>query len=301
MSDTEQTIDYNKIQTLNEKMIKSQFFTPDNIYIELGLLKDIPLGIIYADQVIFKDDEETFNSLNKVIMSKLKDYQSRTYDTINGYFTEFGYDDKYISEMLAKEEFHNNYFLMAPSTKFIDILIRHFIRNQNHSRPADKYMRSNMGNGKFKIDPVSVTCTINSYPLTLSDKVIASASELLGESLGANVRFICKDPAEFDQSDWDDWFKHIDCFYLDDLGRFTKSIICLEKQAAFELVGKWVFARKRFEGSLKGTLTKDEFEYDVARISAEGAFLFEFAWLQNNDVRLTQEVEDVPMDATTTT
>jgi hypothetical protein len=296
MTESTKELDYKKIQALNEKAIQNQFFTPDKIYIELGLLKDIPLGIMYFDNVGIRDDSDSFNTLQERVKETIREYQSRTYDTIDRYFSDLGYTDKYIEDMLRKTQYHDMYFLASPTTHFINTLIRHFIRNQNNSRPANKYIKKLVGEGKFKVDPIDIECIINTYPLNLSQKVITDVSEILGESLGTNIRFICKDPSTFDKNDWDEWLDKVDCFYVDDLGRFTCSPISLEKQEALEFTGKWLFARKRFDKTQERLFNKDEFDHQIQLITAELDIFFEFSWLQNNDVRLTEEAENVPVE-----
>ena len=63
MENDEPQFDEKMINELNEKTIKSSFFTPDFLYAELGLFKDLPLGCINVDLVINKKDRGSYSSV----------------------------------------------------------------------------------------------------------------------------------------------------------------------------------------------------------------------------------------------
>jgi hypothetical protein len=296
MTESLTEVDIRRIQELNEKAIQNQFFVPDHVYIDLGLFKDIPLGIVYADQIALEDDENQFNKIQAHMLSCLSEYQKRTYDTINPHLKQFGYTNKTLDSLLENKDNHDLFFMMAPATTFLHTLIRHTVRNQNNSRPANKYTKKVVGDKQFLIEPIPVTYVINTYPLTLSVKVIEEMSAQLGEALGVNIRVICKDPATFDKTDWDDWLEAIECFYIDSLGRFTESDFIRKCQADMDFVGRWLFARKRFESKYIGSFNDEEFDQQVQMITSHMDVFFEFSWLQNNDVRLTEEADDVPVE-----
>lgn len=287
-----------EINQLNEKVIQSQLFTPDRVYIELGLLKDIPIGIMYADQVIVKNDPVGFDIVQSKVQECLSDYQKREYETIEPFFKTVCYDDNIINKLLEQREYHDIYFLMAPMTRFLNTLIRHTIRNQNNSRPANKYVKTPIENRQYVLAPIPVTYTFNTFPLFLSQKCMERAAEELGESFGVDVEFMCKDPSTFDDKDWDTWLGTIDCFYFDSLGRFLRCSIINKKHEEMKTVGKYLFARKRFEKSTMNLFpNKDEFYHDIQRATALLDIYYEFNWLENNQIRLTEEPEDSHEDA----
>ena len=185
---------------------------------------------------------------------------------------------------------------MAPATHFLNTLIRHTIRNQNHSRPAAKYIKNMIDKDQYTIDAVPVTYYINTYPLTLSPKILTRLGEELGESLGVNIHFLNKDPMLFDQTDWDKWMKQIECFYLNSLGRFTRSPFVIKKQGDLEFMGCYFFARKRFEKCVMVDMQGVDFDQQIQMVTAHLDMLCDFIWLQNNEIRLTEEAEDVPVD-----
>jgi hypothetical protein len=145
------------------------------------------------------------------------------------------------------------------------------------------------------MEPEEVTFRINTYPLTLTTSLLEKVAEEFGEAFGVNIAFMNKDPSSFDQTDWDEWMEKIDCFYLDSLGRFTKSPICIKKQGDMEMTGNYVFARKRFERDVLKLLNEIDFDHQVQMVTAYQGILCDFDWIQNNDLRLTEEGDDVPM------
>lgn len=148
----------------------------------------------------------------------------------------------------------------------------------------------------YTLEPIDIVYRINTYPLKLSTTLLEKAGRELGESFGVNIEFMCKDPSLFDQTDWDTWMEKIDCFYLDSLGRFNRSPFVLEKQGAMQFSGCYFFVRKRLEKSvMEHKLSDEEFESEMQMGTARMALFCHFDWMQNNDLRLTQEADDVPM------
>jgi hypothetical protein len=297
MSDQEeQPFDHKTLEAMNEKAIQNQFFTPDNVYIELELFKDIPLGIMYAGCLGLPNPEEEFGKIQKAALACVKDYQQRTYETIDPFFSNIGYTDDRLDRTLKEMEDHDKVFVFSPATKFLDLIIRHTVRNQNNSRPAAKYVKRMVDHDQYTMDAVPVTYYINTFPLNLTPKVLASLSVELGESFGVNISFLNQDPGTFGQTEWDLWLKKIDCFYFSSLGRFTRGDFVNKKQGDLEFAGCYFFARKRFEKSVMPAMRHLDFAHQVQLITAQIDMMCDFAWIQNNDVRLTEEGESVPVD-----
>lgn len=296
MSDQSPAFDEKTLEAMNEKAIQNQFFTPDNVYIELGLFKDFSIGAVYMEQIVLRDDEERFNAIQQKLLPLIRDYQKRVYDTVEPWFEHIGYLDSDVDELLSKKEFHDYIFMFSPATHFLGALVRHTARNQNHSRPAGKYSKKKIDASHYVMEPVDITYRINTFPLTLSEGVMESLGRELGEAFGVNIAFMNKDPQTFDQSDWDEWMEKIDCFYLDSLGRFFRSEFNLTKQGEMQFAGCYFFARKRFERCVINIMKTEDFEHQVQMITSQLSVLCDFEWIQNNDVRLTEEAENVPMN-----
>lgn len=283
------------IQAMNEKAIRNQLFIPDHIYFDLGLMKDIPLGCAFMDYIVLKQDEVGFTKFQADLQAVLPDYQTRVYDTVDPYLTKLGYTDRDIEEILAKPSFHDYIFMMAPVTSFFQLMIHHMILNQNHSKPGEKFNKKKIDKEHYILEPMPVTYYINTFPLTLSPALLEKTAETLGESFGANIRFINRDPALFDEHDWDDWLEKVECFYIDSIGRLSHSPFFIKKQGDMQFSGAYFKVRKRFEKHIQHEVSKDEFDQQIQNASARMGLFCEFQWLQNNDVRLTEEAQDVPM------
>lgn len=295
MNEEETKYDEEQLKKMNDKAIQNQFFTPDQSYIELGLMKDIPLGCAFMEYISIKHDQKGFTEFQENLAPRLKAYQTRTFDTVDPYLSDLGYTDKDIEEILSKKVFHDYIFLLAPMTRFFSLLIRHTIRNQNHSKPANKFTKKRIDKEHYTLEAIPVTYHINTFPLQLSPKLLIKVAAELGESFGVNIVFMSKDPSQFDQTDWDTWMEKIDCFYLDSVGRFSNSPFVIKKQGEFQFSGCYFFVRKRFEKHVKQIIKDDDFESEIQLASSRMGLFCEFEWLQNNDLRLTEEAEDVPM------
>lgn len=295
MTEKPTDFDISVIEKMNQKAIQSQFFVPDNVYIELGLFKDLNLGAIYADLLFVKDDEAQFTKVQKLVLENIEDYQVRRFDTMGDFLNKTGYNDTVVDKLLCNESLHDQIFVVSPATKFIQLLVRHLLRNQNNSRPADKYIREKIDDQHYTIKPQEVTFRINTFPLTLSNGLLEKVAEEFGEAFGVNIVFMNKDPSKFDHLDWNDWMKKTDCYYLDSLGRFTKSPIVKQKQGNMEFVGIYLFARKRFEREVLAFIKQIDFDQQVQMVTSHQGILCDFEWIQNNDLRLTEDPINVPM------
>lgn len=288
MSNEPQVLDPKIIESINERALQNQFFTPDNIYCDLSLLKDIPLGIIYLDKLLSGANEEVFNDFQAQLNKTLLDYQKRTYDTINPYFLELGYNDDFINSKLQNFN-HDLVFAIAPKTAFLSLLIRHTAVNQNHSHPANKHVKKKVDDHHYQLESLPITYYFNIYPLNLSLKFLEELGKEFGETLGVNVKFINKDPKDFDDEDWKSWLKQIDCFYLNSLGRITKSEMIRQKQSELEFMGIFFFARKRFEKEVELLMRDHDFDHQIQLMTAQLDMMCDFSWIPNNEVRLIDD------------
>lgn len=288
--------DFNKINELNEKVLEANLFTPDHVYIDINLLKDIKLGVIFTDIIAVKRDENLFRQFQKHLLTVVESYQTRTFDTVTPYFGSFGYTDEKIEELLKKREYHDQYFTMAPSTEFLKYLIKMTYLNKNHSGPGNKFNKKPVGDKQYVLEAMPITYYFNIYPLRISNSVLKVVGKEIGESFGVNVRWIDKDSSLFDKKDWNDWLNKIECYYIDIIGKFTKSSIMLEVMAEMMLVGRYVFCRKRFEKESERIL-KDEnldFESQIQIVTTYLDIFSEFNWIPNGDLSLTSQ-EDTPV------
>lgn len=296
MDKSEKPFDRDQLEALNAKTLQNEFFTPDDVYIELSLMKDFPIGVVYADAMNKDETGALFREIQTAILPHIEQYQKRMYDTVTPFFGTLGYNDETIEHLLAGGVTHDHVFLVSPSTKFLYTLIRATARNQNHSGPANKFNKRSLNTNQYVLDVIPITYHFNTFPLTISSSILEKMATELGEALGVNIRFLNKDPSLFDEKDWDTWLKEIDCFYLDSFGRFNRSAFLLQKQSDMEFMGRYIFARKRFETRVMAANRNVDFDQQIQMITARQGMMCDFVWLQNNEARLTDTAEDVPMD-----
>lgn len=297
MAEEPKEYDEKLLEEINTKALSNQFFTPDNIYMDLGLFKDLPLGAINRDLILERKDEDAFRSFQTHLLEIIEVYQTREFHSVEPHFNTFGYTDAKVDAILADPSAHDQLFLMAPNSQFIYFLVRQQMKNENHSRPANKYKKQVVAkNGDYILKADDITFHINTYPLTLSVPILERTARLIGETLGANVAFMNKDPALFDEKDWETWWKDLDCFYIDQFERFCMSPVFVKHQEALDFVGTYFFIRKRHGRTARRVMKPEEIEVDLQRMSAEMGMFCDFEWLQNNETRLHGERQHVPME-----
>jgi hypothetical protein len=290
-----------RVNSLNEKAIGSSFFVPDRIYADLALFKDLPLGAILAE-ALDKKDEERYNEIQASIVRHVGEYQTRRHRAILSMFEDINASDYLVDKMLKDPTKHELIFIAAPVTQFLYLLLKHLLRNQNNSRPAEKYTKKYIdapwGDNKrrFTVSFEDVSLTVNTYPLTLRDHTLTHLAALFAETLRVNVKFVNKDIAKIDDDDWDDWVKDIDCFYLDDLVAFHDSETIRRHLSEFDFVGTYIFSRKRFHHELMAGAKEEAILATIAKLTAHLGLQSNFEWLTNNDLRLTDEPIGMPED-----
>lgn len=296
MTEETQTYDIETLEAMNEKALRNQFFTPDVCYIELGLFKDFHLGALFLQHLVIEPNEEAFAKLQNQVTEVLLSYQTREFDTIELDLGKFGYSDEQVEEIWKRTELHDQIFTVSPASNFLNLLIRHNIRNQNHSKPADKYVKRKLDGDQYVLDAIPIRYYINTFPLTLSSKAKDSIGEEIANAFGVDVAFLNQDPATFGKTEWDEWMESVDAFYVDSLGRFQRSSFIVEKQGDMQFAGCYLFARKRFEKDIFAIRREIDFEQEIQRVTALLGFQCDFEWLTNTDLRLGDEPEPPPSD-----
>jgi hypothetical protein len=284
--------DTKRVEEINRKAIENQFFTPDHVYLDMALFKEYPLGVIFADKVHHNKGEAEFCHVQNHIKSQLTEYQKRLYDTIDPFLSSLGYTDDHLEDLI-KVIPHDLIFMMSPATNFLKTVIRHTIRNKNNSAPANKFVKKSLDQQQYTLESMPVTYYINTFPLTLSLSLQQRLAPELGEALGVNVQFLNKDPQFFNQQDWDRWLSKIDCLYLHSFGRLSQSSFFIQQQENMMFAGVYFFARKRLEKRVMAEVKHLDIEHQIQLATAQLDMLCDFAWLANNDARLTDEPDQV--------
>jgi hypothetical protein len=175
-----QTFDINEeeLKKFNQDMIKSSLITPDQLYVELALLKDLTIGALLSFLKERKEimTQEMYSSLYDKIIAKLPEYSARSIDDIEHFFPFMGVSTEQLKERLADKRYSAFIFHHAPATKFIDLLKAHLFVNVNHSAVIGKR------------DPIAIT--VNTYPLQLTKEDELITGVFLSTTLGINARVV---------------------------------------------------------------------------------------------------------------
>jgi hypothetical protein len=282
-----------ELDRLNKQAIKNEFFTPDVLYADITLFKDVIVGAIYTDILRVPNNQVAFDTAQTYMASVLPNYQTRFYDGAGSYFDPIGYNQTRVDSLLTSPDLHVPIFLTAPSTYFFDYFLRQLALNINHSGPAEKFTKRHIDKHHYVKDKTPVTLILNLFPLVLPIALLTKIAEDMGEGLGVNITCIAKDPALFDESDWSTWMKTVDCFFLSSLGRFCESEMTRQKQTDLEFMGRHIFARKQFPSSVEEEMKTLDIEHQIQLITAQIGVLCDFHWIQNNDVRLTGDRQSI--------
>lgn len=174
-----------RMSVINEKFMEGELQCPDKVYVDLGLLKDINLGILFA--MIYKRPTAQEDYL--YIKENLKDYQIRTFDDPLYYFPELNITQEEFDNFFNDKRNHTLIYTLAPSTVFYYILKDNLRKNSQHAHMKHKYVdRPIPGkDGQFIRDFTDVTYFVNTHPLRLSDFHKTKLQRLLADSLGIGV------------------------------------------------------------------------------------------------------------------
>lgn len=155
-SEQKLNIDENELKRFNEELINSNLITPDKIYVDLALLKDLNIGVIlsilYDRKPSMRPDE--YETLYRRLIAALPEYTKRSYDDIEHLFPFLNITNAEFRARFTAPEYASFIFHNAPMTKFRHILTGQLMVNVNHSAVSGK--RS------------AIELTINTYPLQLS-------------------------------------------------------------------------------------------------------------------------------------
>lgn len=186
-SEAEKSLLKERIQVLNEKFLEGELICPDKIYLDLGLIKDINLGVLFA--MIFS--RPTAQKDYTYITSNLKAYQIRTFDDPLKYFPELNISQEDFDAFLSNEANHKLIYTLAPFTVYHYVLRDNLKKNSRHALMKQKYTdRPIPGKKDFVRDYNDITFFVNTYPLKLTNFHKASLQKLLGDSLGIGVMIL---------------------------------------------------------------------------------------------------------------
>ena len=205
-----------------EAMVKQRMITPDRLYVDLALLKDLHIGAIMA--LAFSEGEDKARQVYKVIQKNLTRYRQRYFFDPAHYFSASGYTSDQIFSALNNPKMADDIYRMAPMTGFLNTLVTHMRVNANHSAVIGK-----------KDD---ITVVVNTYPLRLSEPFATALMVYLGDTLTANVALRTCQMRSFSFSE----LKRFDEFYLYYIHEFSNHPDVKKALSDMAFINKRVFA-----------------------------------------------------------
>lgn len=222
----------------NQQVIEQDLWTPNKIYLEFSLCKDYTLGCVYfllARDPRFKDCVQ--DVLSK-IKANLSVWQDRVFDDFDRIYPDLPIRSADIDAVMADQASHDEIFRLAPNTVFYVLFRDDLYLNINHTHVRGKFTKifidgdgDNSGRHVRSYDDIVVM--INTYPLTLSEKVQPGIARFFANLYGVDVSLISRDPSGFTAADT--WLKQIEQYYISKIGQWTKSPFI--KEQFYESIG----------------------------------------------------------------
>ena len=174
-------IDEQMIKELNDGMVKCNLITPDLLYIDLSLIKDIYLGTLLT--FLTKPEKKIYENEHKAyeyIMCRLEEYRNRSFHDLKHCFPELNFTNDDLDARLNDPAYADFIFYSSPITGFLDTLKAQIAVNVNHSSVIGK-----------KND---IRVIINTYPLILNKQSQHVLGIYMSRGYGLTVQLICQDP-----------------------------------------------------------------------------------------------------------
>lgn len=217
MTDTFEPLSDEERDAINSAHIESEFYTPDNYYLDLCLLKDFRFAATMS--LITELPREEGVRAHKVLMSHLKQYDGRSYDSVLMTVPDLPFTDADIDARMADPKYAFRLLRMAPVTTLLDTLSAHLIINANHSAVAEKYQKIPVGEDKYIRRFQQITFHINFHPLVPDQNCRDFVAAFFMDRYHVDVKFCDIKPREFTR----DIFDLCDEFYVKSLWDFLES------------------------------------------------------------------------------
>lgn len=266
-----------KLVMLNEKFMEGELITPDKIYVDLPLLKDINLGVLFSLISRRKDPQKDFDYIKK----NLKDYQIRIYDNPLKYFPELNISQEEFDCFKNDPKKHDEIYILSPFTIFQYVLKDNLKKNAQYSTMKKKYKdRPIPGrSGEFIRDYDDVTYFINTYPLEISDHNKKNLQVLISDHLGVNTIVFYQNVKSVSSK-----FFH----KMDEINSYSPNLF-LSNDSVRELLGKEEFLGKHIFMPLMFSKEKEslfenkdeEFAREKQIFHATMALCSHFQWLES--------------------
>lgn len=185
-------------QTSHANMIKETLITPDRMYFDLELLRDIRLGAAITHMMEAGPAQGAV--MYEHLLERLVVWAQRTFSDFAHNFPKMGLSDAQIDARLADPQWHAQILAAAPATQFTDKTITaHLAVNVNHSAVVGKTERGPDG----KLYAMPIRLIINLWPLThIKPAQHREIGEHFARRFGVECEIIAEDPATITPEQW---------------------------------------------------------------------------------------------------
>ena len=175
-------IDRDRLDRINQSMILDSLITPDNIYLDLSMIRDFTVGA-YLTVLLRKKDDILANAQYDLFVKNIDVYRKRKFNDMKHYVPDIVVSTDEINDCLVDESAADTILALSPITAFMDTFMAQIAVNVNHSAV------------KHKFNPITVT--INTYPLQVNTHSKDIIGSYMADTLGVNIVIVYKDPASF--------------------------------------------------------------------------------------------------------
>ena len=199
-------LDADEIRAQSEAYMKQELVTPDRIYVDLALMKDLRLG---AAMHLRMDQLDTLTTIEALRQANHK-YRTRDFYDVPYYFPMLQITNDEIDCALKDPTQSDAIFAAAFPTRFCDSFNSHIRLNVNHNTAAGRYATNPTTKA---LEPIPIRVFINTWPLRLSKRSIFTLGTYVAKRYGVDAQIGCVDPVTYPLDEFLQWEEHY-LFYL---------------------------------------------------------------------------------------
>ena len=264
------------LRAASADMMEETFVSPDTIYVDLALLKDLVLGTI---RVILEDrgyTKDQFKIADNTILEGIIPYMTRVRHNVEKYFPSLGITSAEVESYLNDPQKHNAIFLASPVTQFVNTLKANLAINANHAHVAERYRKRNIGGGRYTKDFGMVSLQVNTYPLQIAKPLCILLGKFLTDNYGVNVKLFCTNPKDILPKDFKK-YQEIDTAYLKEFLDNKQ----FQKYLTDRVFMKTPIYATHWFGFRPTQAEPDEYiKANMVHVAARMGFLSNFSWIE---------------------
>lgn len=220
LSEEDLKIDEDMLAQVNEKMIHDGMITPDTMYFDLGLFRDLVLGTL----ITLMSSKEQY----AYFLSRIEAYRDRAFDDIDHVFPELGISTEQMLARLHDPAWHGRIFKVSPVTNFVHTMRGQMAVNMNHSAVVGKR--------------TPITFVVNTYPLTLNAVDHHIIGVFLSRTYGVDVKVVCIPTDQLTMS----FLSQFDEFYVYHTQAFMANDEIHRSISELKFIDKRIFAARLY-------------------------------------------------------